>query len=199
MTTENNNQQKFEVRDLRRKEKFFVDDLYLNGYAKKCGIYATGVYLSLCRHANREQQCYPSIGKIAEELDISRSQVIRVIKVLKKHNIIKVIRIGKKLNNRYLLLDKSEWSGGNFTSVPQKLHLVSDSDFHSKDTQLRIQSNKESFSENYKNGGRKYKPFYQGNPMRWVEDKKKWFVISKYGEWLEYADKESKIEWREKT
>jgi hypothetical protein len=122
--------------------------------------------------------------------------VILVIKVLKKYNIIRVIRIGKKLNNRYLLLDKSEWSDGNFTSVPQKLHSVSDSDFHSNDTQLRIQNNKESFSENYKNRGRRYKPFYQGNPMRWVEYKKKWFVISKYGEWLEYADKESKIEWR---
>lgn len=196
METEENNEQKFEVRDLRRKEKFFMDDLYLNGYAKKCGIYATGVYLSLCRHANKEQSCYPSIGKIAEELNISRSQVIRVIKVLKKHNIIRVIRIGKKLNNRYLLLDKSEWSGGDFTSVLQKLHLVSGRNFHSNDTQLRKQNIKEGFCENYKNGDRKYKPFYQGNPMRWVEQRKKWFVISKYGEWLEYVDKESKIEWQ---
>ena len=40
------------------------------------------------------------------------------------------------------------------------------------------------------------KPFYQGDQMVWSEQKKKWFVISKYGEWLEYADKESKIEWR---
>ena len=28
------------------------------------------------------------------------------------------------------------------------------------------------------------------------ETKKKWFVISKYGEWLEFADKESTIEWK---
>jgi len=40
------------------------------------------------------------------------------------------------------------------------------------------------------------KPFYNGDPMIWSETKKKWFVISKYGEWLEFADKESKIEWR---
>ena len=40
------------------------------------------------------------------------------------------------------------------------------------------------------------KPFYKGNPMVWSETKKKWFVISKYGEWLEFADKESTIEWR---
>ena len=40
------------------------------------------------------------------------------------------------------------------------------------------------------------KPFYKGDPMIWSETKKKWFVISKYGEWLEFADKEAEIEWR---
>jgi DNA polymerase/3'-5' exonuclease PolX len=40
------------------------------------------------------------------------------------------------------------------------------------------------------------KPFYRGDPMIWSETKKKWFVISKYGEWLEFADKESTIEWK---
>lgn len=40
------------------------------------------------------------------------------------------------------------------------------------------------------------KPFYKGDPMVWSETKKKWFVISKYGEWLEFADKENTIEWR---
>jgi len=40
------------------------------------------------------------------------------------------------------------------------------------------------------------KPFYRGNPMIWSETKKKWFVISKFGEWLEFADKESTIEWK---
>jgi hypothetical protein len=40
------------------------------------------------------------------------------------------------------------------------------------------------------------KPFYKGDPMIFSETKKKWYVISKYGEWLEFADKESTIEWR---
>lgn len=39
------------------------------------------------------------------------------------------------------------------------------------------------------------KPFYRNCPMVWSETKKKWFVI-KDGEWLEFADKEDKIEWR---
>ncbi len=40
------------------------------------------------------------------------------------------------------------------------------------------------------------KPFYRGDPMIFSTTKKKWYVISKYGEWLEFADKESTIEWR---
>jgi len=40
------------------------------------------------------------------------------------------------------------------------------------------------------------KPFYNNRPMVWSETKKKWFVISKEGEWLEFADKEDKIEWK---
>lgn len=40
------------------------------------------------------------------------------------------------------------------------------------------------------------KPFYEGLPMIFSETKKKWYVINNNGEWLEFADKEEKIEWR---
>ena len=40
------------------------------------------------------------------------------------------------------------------------------------------------------------KPYYQDNPMIWSETKKKWYVIDESGQWLEFADKESEIEWR---
>ncbi len=40
------------------------------------------------------------------------------------------------------------------------------------------------------------KPFYNDNPMVWLEIARKWYVIDKGGEWLEFADKEEKIEWR---
>lgn len=40
------------------------------------------------------------------------------------------------------------------------------------------------------------KPFYRGDPMVWSEAKRKWYVISKQGEWLLFADKESQIEWK---
>ncbi len=40
------------------------------------------------------------------------------------------------------------------------------------------------------------KPFYQDMPMVWSEVKKKWFVVTSEGEWLEFAGDESKMEWR---
>jgi len=40
------------------------------------------------------------------------------------------------------------------------------------------------------------KPFYNNQPMVWSEAKKKWYVIAENGEWLEFADKENKIEWK---
>ena len=40
------------------------------------------------------------------------------------------------------------------------------------------------------------KPFYENLPRIFSEAKKKWFVINDNGEWLEFADKEEKIEWK---
>lgn len=40
------------------------------------------------------------------------------------------------------------------------------------------------------------KPFYRGDPMVWSESRRKWYVIDSHGEWLEFAGKESEIEWR---
>lgn len=40
------------------------------------------------------------------------------------------------------------------------------------------------------------KPFYQGDPMVYNENRKKWYVISKSGEWLLFAGKEKDIEWK---
>ncbi len=40
------------------------------------------------------------------------------------------------------------------------------------------------------------KPFYRNNPMVWSETKRKWYVIDVEGNWLEFAGRESDIEWR---
>lgn len=40
------------------------------------------------------------------------------------------------------------------------------------------------------------KPYFQSDPMVWSEAKKKWFVVNKQGEWLEFAGDEKDIEWK---
>lgn len=101
------------IRDLR--EKYFqIDDEYLNGYAKLCGINATGVYLSMCRHANKQQQCFPSKKLIAEELAISERSIYSATKELEKWGIIKIDDQGRKQDGSfkvkiYTLLDKKHW------------------------------------------------------------------------------------------
>ena len=99
--------------DKRRKEKFMIDDRYLNGQARICGWQATLVYNSLCRHANINQESFPSIKLMTEELAVGRNTIIKGIKNLEKYNVIAVEKTrrkdGKWLNNSYILLDKSEW------------------------------------------------------------------------------------------
>ena len=103
----------FEVRDMRHKEKFFVDDAYLNGYAKHLGTTTSMVYFVLCRHADKNQECFPSYDTIAIKLGISDATVKRSIKTLKEWNIICIAKRkrkgGKFLHNSYTLLDKSVW------------------------------------------------------------------------------------------
>jgi hypothetical protein len=102
------------IRDLRRKEKFVIDDEYLNGYARLCGWNATLVYMSICRHADKDQYSFPSIRKMAQQHSVSEKSIERGIKALEDWNIVKVVKkersqSGTCLCNGYYLLDKAEW------------------------------------------------------------------------------------------
>lgn len=145
------NKEQFEVRDLREKDKFVIDDKFLNGYAKFVGIYAVGIYSSLCRHANKKQKCWPSINKIAEELDIGKNSIIEGIKRLEFWQIIKKHRIGKMATNRYSLADKKRWLSisevslkdfsevcqTNFRGLCDKLQRFARQTSNSKETQSK--------------------------------------------------------------
>lgn len=142
------------IRDVRVKSHYIVDDEYLNGYAKVCGIYALGVYNVLCRHADfHTQTSFPSIQMIAQKLDISRQSVIRALAVLEAWGIIKRDRVrnpktGRWKHNSYTLTDKSTWEP--LPSTPQvhgEAHQVPVTDVDqvpvgdSKDSHTHISSN----------------------------------------------------------
>ncbi len=40
------------------------------------------------------------------------------------------------------------------------------------------------------------KPYFLGDPMIWSQTKRRWYVISPEGEWLEFAGEKNEIEWR---
>ena len=91
MSTEPNNLAKIRVIDRRNKEKFFVDDVFIDKMARELGPFGTSVYFSLCRHSNINQQCFPSIKYISEELSISESSVKRSLAVLEELKIIALL------------------------------------------------------------------------------------------------------------
>lgn len=116
------------VRDLRRKEKFVVDDEYLNGMARICGANATIVYMSLCRHASKTQTCFPSLKLMSEQHGVCTRTILRGIKKLEERNVIKVgkkrTKDGKWLNNSYTLLDKSVWNYDNHVTNSHMDHVT---------------------------------------------------------------------------
>ena len=99
----------FKVRDKRKSNRYYIDNEFLNGYAKQVRAQGSLVYMALCRHAKNET-CFPSQKHLAIELGISITSIKRGIKKLKEYNIIRIIRRGKTQSNEYWLLDRTEWN-----------------------------------------------------------------------------------------
>lgn len=124
----------FKVRDLRRKDKYSIDDEYLNGYAKLCGVNATAVYNSLCRHASKEQECFPSLELIMEQHAFgSKHTVIKAIKKLVEWGIVSVKKerdekTKRQKNNVYILCDKSGWKLKPGAPDAPRAECISDTD-----------------------------------------------------------------------
>jgi hypothetical protein len=153
-----------DIRDLRNKEHFIIDDRFLNGYAKEVGVFGVAVYMSLCRHADKDQTCWPSIQKMAEELNLGRNSVINGLKNLKNDRIIGTIRIGRRCTNRYILYDRRHWRHrmAKESEVPIKDITISQGEVPNKDitslpqglhqSLLQTSSSKESQVRSHKKG-----------------------------------------------
>lgn len=104
----------FEIRDLRDKNFFWVNNEYIDTCAKLCGPIATCVYISLCRHADKIQTCFPSKKLISEEFNISERAVYTAIKILEKYNVIQSVNRGRRKDGSYkslsyILINKTQW------------------------------------------------------------------------------------------
>lgn len=153
------NEKTFKVRDRRNKGWFYLDNEYLNGYARVFGAIGTAIYLSLCRHADSDQKCFPSERLIAEELNITEKTVRKWLRMLEKWNLISIEKRrspqGKYQHKFYYLIDKSEWrekpsveiTDGNESTEPS----VSEDKNHrevlpTKDTQFKNTQEKKTHS-----------------------------------------------------
>ncbi len=106
--------QTFKVRDVRKRDWFSADNLFLDVYAKHFGAIGSSVYFTLCRRADGEQKCFPSQKNIAEMLGVSDRTVRKYLSYLEKARFVFVEKkyrnkSGIWLHNVYWLLDKSEW------------------------------------------------------------------------------------------
>ncbi|MBX4186778.1 MAG: helix-turn-helix domain-containing protein [Candidatus Doudnabacteria bacterium] len=138
---------KLRIIDYRNKQKFQVDDAYVEELAKLCGRNGSAVYLSLCRHVDsKTQSCFPSITTMARQHNVSKDTIIKGIKILEKWNVIHVERKKERGNNSwkhntYHLLDKSVWKrkrlAGNTGKggKPKRLNPVGNTD--TKDTHMQ--------------------------------------------------------------
>lgn len=100
-----------EVRDARTENRFFVDNIIVQGYGPKIGVYGIAVYSALCMHSKPStQKCWPSHRTIAEEIGCSPPKVKEALRQLE---ILKLIRVephydsqsGRQTSNTYTLLD----------------------------------------------------------------------------------------------
>lgn len=178
----------FEVRDIRNKGFFVVDDIYLNGFAKYLGPIGSAVYFSLCRHADKNQSSFPSQEMIANEYAMNKRTVVRYLKLLIEMNLINMERVrgynGKWERNTYFLIDKSHWrKPGDTESLGQPgdfndIHQVTQS--HTKDTHIKDTHILSNISElDFEQIANSYKV-----PVS--------FVRSKYDDLVNYCDRTGK-------
>jgi hypothetical protein len=99
-----NDERTFEVRDRRTPPFLMVFNTLYDHYGAELGPYGLAVYVALCRHANRADQCWPSYATIAKETGMSRRKVIYEVKKMERLQIIEVKR-NRHTSNVFTLLD----------------------------------------------------------------------------------------------
>lgn len=123
MKNKDNIEKIMEVRDIRNKEWFWIDNDFIDKYARILGSSCAMVYLSLCRHSDNEtQQCFPGIRLMSEELLLGTKTIERATKKLKDQGMITITKRkskkGTRMNNVYTLVSKNTWKNiGNPSDI----------------------------------------------------------------------------------
>ena len=87
-------EQRFEIRDLRNGDWYWIHKAVIQEYAQKVGAVGIVVYSFLASLADSDQSCFPSQKYIAESLGYSRSYINEVLKALERNGLIRIERKG---------------------------------------------------------------------------------------------------------
>ncbi len=152
---------------------------------------------------------YKTIGEMEKETTLSRAEQDSAIKICKNFDLLKITIKGIPAK-RHFWLDVSKIvkllesvvernNKQDCEKVTNSIvgHLQTNTESDTKNTNKeRDSSSKQDKANAYKQGERwGEKPYYRRSPMRWKPVSKRFYVIEN-GEWLEFAGKDSEIEWR---
>ena len=170
--------------------------------------YEQSLYLIMKRLAGEHGSCFASLNWLSKKMSVHKTTIAKTITKLLKREWIKEVK-GKKVIGgtvrQFVIVDlwkiniEEYESGVDVTTSKsgaqsKKSGALVDESGAQSDT-------KKSYKKSYKKKNssslfkKKKKPYFQGEEMRRFQDK--WWVIPSYGgQWLEFAGKESEIEWR---
>jgi biotin operon repressor len=153
------------IRDRRSKGFFMTDNRFVDeGHMAALPDSAVLVYFSLCRHANTDQQCFPSYTKLQEETGKSRGTVAKAITALIEGGYLRKLSIGHSTghSNVYEIMDlpdldqfKNQTSSKNelvqkLNSTSSKIELELVQKLNSKNTNKKT-NEKDNSGEGEKN------------------------------------------------
>lgn len=190
-----------EVRDMRNGDWYWISRLVYEEYAPKIKPTGLALYNAYASYARDKGSAYPSQARIAKKLGISDITVRKYNKILKKAGLI-TIDSGKTRGTSNIVYLLKVKGSKKFTTPSKNIFHLGSKKFTTKETQLERNEIKERFSSNkekldaYELGERwGEKPYFRGQKMRWLEEKGWWVIPEEGGQWLEFAGKESEIEW----
>ena len=107
--------------DKRRSHCFWIDDVVIDQFSHKIGVYGIAVYAYLSRRA-KNRKTFPGIRRIASDLRIGHATVKRTLQCLKDENLIDIMArqtdAGDSDTNLYTLNDLSHLWGVPNVSPP---------------------------------------------------------------------------------
>lgn len=113
---------------------FRIYNDYVTHYARYLSVVATAVYTSLCKHADINGKCWPSMDLIAEQHGIERHAVGKAIKKLEEWNMINTgksydRKLKRRKNNTYILVPRKFWK-----DLPVEYDIEDNEDHGNEDT-----------------------------------------------------------------